>query len=270
MYNNQPYSVPIFGPLDNARILFRASDWNAGNGGFIAIDDINYQAQMCSEVPPTTMAPAAPPTTVAPTDDEVDTPTCEQISTDFDNAKVDTASWRSYPDAQYQGRPVKKHSISKTFDTAQNTRVDCPDGTLCAGVMLDKTANVPIAILQTEKFSQPLQKDRFLQVTTRRGTYGTVMYLCADNLPNINENGTAETTQMCEVISGPELTYTEYRNGKVTGGVLPKGTTQAMLLFTNDMNSGADRAGFLVDNIQLLKSADEHSGPLCERGSVRR
>ena len=67
--------MPIFGPLSNARILFRGSDWNAGNGGFVAIDDISYEALMCSEVTtlPPTIVPSttAPLTTAAPTKDEV-------------------------------------------------------------------------------------------------------------------------------------------------------------------------------------------------------
>jgi hypothetical protein len=62
---NGQYSVPIYGPLTNARIMFVASDWNAAKGGYVALDNIQYTAVLCSQEPPTTTTPAV---TLAPVD----------------------------------------------------------------------------------------------------------------------------------------------------------------------------------------------------------
>lgn len=252
------YTMPIYGPLDNARIMFVASDWDAGNGGFVAIDDIKYRSVLCSEEPVVT-------TTVAPVDP--DKVACNALSTDFDEQSITTTNWKQYgtptPPADYEGFTLIGHQIDKQLVTAQNTRISCSDTTgKCAGTLLDKTVELQIGIMQSEIFK--LAQDRFLGMHIRRGTYGSMMHVCVNTPPQIDGTGKVVESSSCKRIAGPDLTYTEYRNGKDTGILLPKTATQVFIVMTNPVDAGAEKAAFLVDNIKLHQGSQMSSGPLCE------
>lgn len=36
-------------------------------------------------------------------------------------------------------------------------------------------------------------QDRYLEISTRRGTYGTSIHLCHNQLPNVNADGSVQT-----------------------------------------------------------------------------
>jgi len=73
----------------------------------------------------------------------------------------------------------------------------------------------------------------------------------------------AGASSQCSIVDGPSLSYPQFQNGATVGSVLPAGTSQVFIVFTNPKNSGANQAGFLINSIHLLNSADPNSGNMC-------
>jgi hypothetical protein len=86
-------------------------------------------------------------------------------------------------------------------------------------------------------------------------------------------------SSQCSLVDGPSLSYPQFQNGAQVGSVLPAGTSQVnaptqarfrppvraqvFIVFTNPKNSGANQAGFLLNSVHLLNSADPNSGNMC-------
>jgi len=251
------YKTSIFGPLKNARIMFVASNFN--NGGSVAIDNIKYTAKLCREDGATTAAPAA---TIDP-----DAAACSALALHFDaintNGPTQT-NWTNAPSVA--GATLVNYQVASKFRTdSQSTLVTCgPSGGVCAGAVIDKSKN-QACVMQSQTLSPPLARAHYLQVSTHRGTFGSGIFVCTNTPPTISTSGDVDVTAnpQCTQVSGPTLSYTEWRNGLVTGATLPVGTSQVFVVATNPTASGADEAGFLIDRINMLRDSTSTSGPMC-------
>lgn len=255
---NDEYMIPVYGPFDDVRILFRGSDWKDGDGGMVAIDDIEYDADLCVGSP--TSAPEDP--------DKIDQPACNDLTTTFDDQTLATSKWKSYSQPMHDGFQVRNHGIDSEFRPTANTAVQCNnegDGK-CAGLLVSRRNDIAVGVMESADFS--LTTDRYLEMKIRRGTWSSMVYLCKNEMPIMDPlTGDIEPIDtvniMCATLSGPALSYDQYTNGEVNGVMLPKDTTKVYLIFTNPEQSGAEDAGFLVDDIRMLRGSTGDSGRLC-------
>jgi len=252
---NGLYTVPIYGPLMNARIMFVGSSWNAGKGGYVAIDNIQYTAVLCSQEPTTTVAPIV----------DTDVSACSQLSTHFGrDAATAQTKWTNLVLTNPGSAQVVPYQISRSFALAQSVAVSCPDGGKCAGCVLDESLS-QISGMTSQTISPPLSRQHYLQLNVHRGTFGTGVFVCTNAAPTVAQDLDISViaNPQCTEVSGPALTYTEWINGLVTGAVLPVGTSQVFIIFTNPVGSGSDQAGFLIDRITMLRDAKSTGGPMC-------
>jgi hypothetical protein len=259
MQNGQ-YTVPVYGPLTNARIMFIGSSWNVGKGGYVAIDNIKYTATLCSQEP-TTTAPVIT-TTAAPVD--TDTTACSKLSIHFSDYATAQAMWANLNLPTSPAIKVVPYQIATTFNLAASTSVSCPDGGQCAGCAVDATQS-QAGGMQSKTITPPLARPHYLQMDIHRGTFGTGVYVCTNTPPTVGADldVNLSANPQCQQVSGPGLTYAQWANGEVTGAVLPAGTSQVFIVFTNQVASGSDVAGFLIDRITMLRDASSTGGPMC-------
>jgi hypothetical protein len=251
---NDKYLVTIAGPLNNVRLAFIGTDWNGGNGGWLVVDDIDYQATLCKS------GGGADATTPTPTDSDANA--CKALAIHFDLSQADAnAIWATISGGAITNVQIVPYTVQPKFDLSPTTQIACPDSGNCAGVLLDKTTTQPEASVWESKEFPALTREHYLALKAHRGTYLTMIYICTQTLPVFNNDGSVNlaASPQCKKILPDQLTFTEFKDGVTTGAPLPVGTTKVYIAFSNPQDSGSAQSGFLVDSIRVLRDGSPTS-----------
>jgi len=212
------------------RIAFRADN---SKSGFVAVDEVFYEAEICraTTTSTTTTTVATTTTTVAPTTTTTVGPkpnvakACTELKCNFEGG-----SCVGYPNSTGWFRSKER------IGPALNQRIGTNDGDyyLASPVIEYKQE----AVLESGEFP-PLEEDVQYTFSYSRGTYGSQLFLCTQN-----------KTNDCQRISQPALTLEETKQFQSRTMVVPKGTTKLVFRFTHeDATSGKAQAGLDVFNL---------------------
>uniref|UniRef100_A0A5S6Q572 MAM domain-containing protein n=1 Tax=Trichuris muris TaxID=70415 RepID=A0A5S6Q572_TRIMR len=226
----QRSSVTIPGPINEPYELAIIGIGTGARSEVLALDDIEYTADVC-------------------TGQVIGERACRALSCTFSSGH--SCNWiltNSVVDGQ-QFSPV-----SYPVGAANNVKIR-PSGTYFLATLIHK-AHQPTAYIESEQFS--LEQSRVLRMHVKRSTWGSELYVCRNRFDgNLQQSN-------CHLVAGPSLSLDDPTHGADIHETLSPSDSKVYIVAHHPQVSRSGNAAFGIDFIDLL---DDSGRSLCGTSS---
>uniref|UniRef100_A0A183J146 MAM domain-containing protein n=1 Tax=Soboliphyme baturini TaxID=241478 RepID=A0A183J146_9BILA len=224
------YTVPIPGPIQRPyQLVIRGTSQKVGRNNFIAVDNIQYKADVCGSNPMSGDYNMV----------------CQAITCNFRTGT--SCNWI----LNTGGMSGSQFALSNRPIGVANNVLVSPSvlGEYFLGTVI-RDPNQPVAVLQSADFK--LQKPLVMMLALKRSTWGSEVYVCFDEFfPTLDD---------CKLLAGPSLSVEEATNVKRIYTAVPAGTEKVFIVAKHPSIGVSGPAAFGIEDIELV---DANRRSLC-------
>jgi hypothetical protein len=241
--------------LGNSGFVFVVTAYTSTHPAFIMIDNIAFTGAICTE----------------PNLKTIDEESCEALSTSFNDLVNMPPGWHECTTGCPAGLALERIAPTSDILGKYNIRVKGPVVSTKPhlGVSLIKEMNTAgqdqgemHAILQSVDFH--FDTARWLSFTYQRGTFGSQIYICRNQVPSMVRRDIPFGHPDCTKIAGPQIAADPEWISGAQGGFLIQPTDQRLyFVFDAPWKYSYGDAHFVIDDILIHEGTTAETPPLC-------